>query len=157
MVSKQALRQELLTRRKRLTKPEVNDASELIRTKLLRLPNWTAATRAHIYTSNAAWNEIDTKELIRELRQRYPSVTIESSQVSARAPLPVGLYDIILVPVLGFDRENYRLGLGGGWYDRFLAVQSRAHKIGLAYSWSELIELPHELHDVPLDRIITEL
>ncbi len=157
MASKQALRSELLVRRRRLSEQEIANASERVRAKLLHMPDWARATRVHIYTSDAAWHELDTNVLVRELRQRYPRLVIESSAVSARAPLPVGIYDIIIVPVVGFDQENYRLGRGGGWYDRFLAVQPAAKKIGLAYNWSCVERLPHEPHDIPLDRIITEL
>ena len=64
---------------------------------------------------------------------------------------------LILVPVLGFDRDCYRLGLGGGFYDRFLAGQASATTVGLAYDWAFVPEgLPREEHDVPLDRIVTD-
>lgn len=66
-------------------------------------------------------------------------------------------YDLIIVPIVGFDKDNYRLGLGGGWYDRFLADQPRAQTIGLAYTLCEVDILPHESHDISLDKIITEL
>ncbi|MGH7156833.1 MAG: 5-formyltetrahydrofolate cyclo-ligase, partial [Candidatus Saccharimonadales bacterium] len=67
-------------------------------------------------------------------------------------------FDLILVPVLAFDKENYRLGWGGGFYDKFLANQPQALKIGLGFQ-DGLVEqgLPHEPHDVPLDKVITEV
>ena len=69
---------------------------------------------------------------------------------------PENRYDVVIVPVLGFDRAGYRLGLGQGWYDRFLATQPSARKVGLAYGWARLDLLPHEPRDIPLDCIITE-
>lgn len=67
--------------------------------------------------------------------------------------------DVLLVPVLGFDRMGRRLGQGGGFYDRTLAAL-RARKtilaIGLAYAAQELPEVPVEAHDQKLDLIVTE-
>jgi len=65
----------------------------------------------------------------------------------------------ILVPLLGFDRRGYRLGYGGGFYDRYLAG-SGAVAIGLALSCQEIpLEeggVPVEPHDIPMAAIITE-
>jgi 5-formyltetrahydrofolate cyclo-ligase len=69
------------------------------------------------------------------------------------------LPDLVIAPVLGFDRAGWRLGQGAGHYDRTLA-NLRATKavfvIGLAFSGQELAELPAEPHDEPLDAILTE-
>jgi 5-formyltetrahydrofolate cyclo-ligase len=67
--------------------------------------------------------------------------------------------DVLLVPMLAFDRRGYRLGYGGGYYDRTLAGL-RAKKaivaIGIAYSGQEIDEVPHGNWDEPLDWIVTE-
>jgi 5-formyltetrahydrofolate cyclo-ligase len=67
--------------------------------------------------------------------------------------------DVLLVPMLAFDRKGYRLGYGGGFYDRTLA-KLRAIKlvtaIGVAYSGQEIEAVPHDAHDQPLDWIMTE-
>jgi 5-formyltetrahydrofolate cyclo-ligase len=67
--------------------------------------------------------------------------------------------DLILVPVLAFDKLGYRLGQGGGYYDRTLAAL-RAVKsvvaVGLAYAGQEIDEVPYEDHDAKLDWIVTE-
>ncbi len=67
--------------------------------------------------------------------------------------------DILLVPLLAFDRRGYRLGYGGGYYDRSLACL-RAGKdilaIGIAFSLQEADVLPAEETDQPLDIIVTE-
>lgn len=63
----------------------------------------------------------------------------------------------IVVPVLGFDEEGYRLGYGGGYYDRFLKMYPKALTIGLSFQFGLLKEgFSHESHDIPLDMIITE-
>jgi len=67
--------------------------------------------------------------------------------------------DILLVPLLAFDRRGYRLGYGGGYYDRTLA--GLRHKktiltIGIAYAYQEVAEVPTGPHDARLDYIITD-
>lgn len=61
--------------------------------------------------------------------------------------------DIVIVPMLAFDTNCYRLGYGGGYYDRYLG-NSTAMRVGIAYDEQER-ELELELFDVPLDVIIT--
>jgi 5-formyltetrahydrofolate cyclo-ligase len=156
MPSKPELRQRLLVKRQILTPQQVHDASELVATRVLDIPDWALANLIHVYTAKADWQEIDAAPLLGTLRQRYPAMQIESSAATANAPLPSVPYDIIIVPVLGFDSDGFRLGLGGGWYDRFLARQPQALTIGFAYSWAKVDKLPHEPHDVPLGCIITE-
>lgn len=68
--------------------------------------------------------------------------------------------DILLVPLLAFDRRGHRLGYGGGFYDRTIAALSatgpRPRTIGLAYSAQEVREVPIGPHDAGLDAIVTE-
>ncbi|WP_426690230.1 5-formyltetrahydrofolate cyclo-ligase [Rhodanobacter ginsengiterrae] len=70
--------------------------------------------------------------------------------------------DLVLVPLLGFDRRGNRLGHGGGYYDRsfaFLNEQVRPTEpllVGIAYAFQELPEVEEEDWDVPLDFIATE-
>ena len=61
----------------------------------------------------------------------------------------------LLVPCLGFDADGYRLGYGGGFYDRTLAAQPRPRTLGIAYAFQRA-EFPLDAYDVPLDRVITE-
>jgi 5-formyltetrahydrofolate cyclo-ligase len=64
--------------------------------------------------------------------------------------------DIILVPLLAFDRQGRRLGQGGGHYDRLLARNPQAKAVGLAYAAQEVPLVPTEPHDRRLDWILTE-
>ncbi|WP_229411243.1 MULTISPECIES: 5-formyltetrahydrofolate cyclo-ligase [unclassified Massilia] len=61
----------------------------------------------------------------------------------------------LLIPCLGFNAEAYRLGYGGGYYDRTLALTPRPLTLGIAYSNQEA-RFGHGPHDVPLDVIVTE-
>lgn len=62
----------------------------------------------------------------------------------------------LLIPCLGFNAEGYRLGYGGGFYDRTLEAIPRPLTLGIAYSCLAA-EFPSAAHDVALDRVITEL
>ncbi|MEC9406892.1 MAG: 5-formyltetrahydrofolate cyclo-ligase [Pseudomonadota bacterium] len=70
--------------------------------------------------------------------------------------------DVVIVPLVGFDRRGYRMGMGGGFYDRCFArhltarAWTRPRLIGLAFEAQAVDRLPVEPHDVPLDAIITE-
>jgi 5-formyltetrahydrofolate cyclo-ligase len=63
--------------------------------------------------------------------------------------------DVVLVPCVGFTREGYRLGYGGGYFDRWLAAHPGVISIGLAWSLSETHFAP-EPHDQPLTMVLTE-
>jgi 5-formyltetrahydrofolate cyclo-ligase len=67
-----------------------------------------------------------------------------------------GDWDMMVVPLLAFERQGYRLGYGGGYYDRLLAAEPPVARIGVAFAIQEADHLPHEEHDIPLDAIVTE-
>ena len=65
--------------------------------------------------------------------------------------------DIVIIPLLAFNKEGYRLGYGGGYYDRsFATCLKGAFSIGVAYSFQEVSDLTVEEHDIPLDVVVTE-
>ncbi len=67
--------------------------------------------------------------------------------------------EVLIVPLVAFDRRGGRLGYGGGFYDRTLAglrARGRAVAIGFAYAAQEAGDLPQEPTDAPLDLIVTE-
>lgn len=61
--------------------------------------------------------------------------------------------EVALIPGVAFDRENHRLGRGGGYYDRLLPLLKNAFKIGLCFDFQYLDTLPTEKHDVTMDKI----
>jgi 5-formyltetrahydrofolate cyclo-ligase len=67
--------------------------------------------------------------------------------------------DILLVPLLAFDRRGHRIGYGAGYYDMTIA-DLRARKpvvaIGIAFAAQEIAEVPITPHDAPLDLVLTE-
>jgi 5-formyltetrahydrofolate cyclo-ligase len=64
--------------------------------------------------------------------------------------------DVVLVPLLAFDRAGRRLGYGGGYYDRTLAALPGAKAIGIAYAGQEMPEVPAGPQDFRLPLIATE-
>ena len=66
--------------------------------------------------------------------------------------------DIVISPVVGFDAESYRLGYGGGFYDRTLAalraVGRMPRVIGVGYSFQRIPTIYPQRHDVALDQAI---
>ena len=80
---------------------------------------------------------------------------IKAPHGSARTLVP----DILIVPLVAFDRAGHRLGQGGGFYDRTLKSlwrRKRVIAVGLAYAAQEVPSLAAEAHDEPLDWIVTE-
>ncbi len=65
--------------------------------------------------------------------------------------------DVLLVPLLGHDDAGYRLGYGGGYYDRTLAAMNpRPQAIGIGYAHARIETIQPQPHDIPMDAIITE-
>lgn len=65
--------------------------------------------------------------------------------------------DAVLVPLVGFDSRGFRLGYGGGYFDRTLAAaRPRPYAIGLGYEDSALPTIFPQPHDIPMDLIVTD-
>jgi 5-formyltetrahydrofolate cyclo-ligase len=69
---------------------------------------------------------------------------------------PVVIPDIVLLPLIAFDRQGGRIGQGGGHYDRALSLLPDAIKIGLAWSVQEVDDTQADPWDIPMDFILTE-
>jgi 5-formyltetrahydrofolate cyclo-ligase len=95
-------------------------------------------------------------------RMRANRFGIPEPVVPARARVRAQDLDLILLPLVGFDTDGNRLGMGAGFYDKSLAFLSyrRAWQkpkiVGLAYECQRVPHLPHEPWDVPLSGIATE-
>ncbi|MBS1039186.1 5-formyltetrahydrofolate cyclo-ligase [Gluconobacter cerinus] len=68
---------------------------------------------------------------------------------------PILVPELVLVPFLAFDRKGFRLGYGGGYYDRTLA-QLNVPAIGFGFAFQEMKSIPVGPYDIPLSVIVTE-
>lgn len=96
-----------------------------------------------------------------KFRAWQPGATMIEGPFGARVPASGDwlVPEVLIVPLVAFDRRGGRLGYGGGFYDRTLA-QLRAARptraLGFAYAAQEADALPLEVTDQPLDAIVTE-
>ena len=95
-------------------------------------------------------------------RAWVPGAPLEPGGFGTQVPpadCPILRPDVFLVPLLAFDRAGYRLGYGGGFYDRTLAAARGAGEVvavGVAFSAQEVARVPREATDQRLDLIVTE-
>jgi 5-formyltetrahydrofolate cyclo-ligase len=65
--------------------------------------------------------------------------------------------DVVIAPVVGYDQSAYRLGYGGGFFDRTLAaIPKQPLVIGVGYSHAAIPTIHPQPHDIPMDKIVTE-
>ena len=88
---------------------------------------------------------------------------IPEPDLAAESLLDPAALDVVLLPLVGFDRRGNRLGSGGGYYDRSFAFlralprdAPRPRLIGVAHALQELPDIAAEAWDVPLDLVVTE-
>jgi 5-formyltetrahydrofolate cyclo-ligase len=170
---KAALRAEALERRKHLD-PGAGDALAEVVLAGLDLP--ADATVGGIWPLPG---EIDLRPLLAALFARGHRVVLPETPPRGRPlvfrewspgcemiPERFGTYrpagrlaepDVIFVPLLAFDGRGYRLGYGGGYYDRTLQALPQAKAIGFGFAAQRVAHVPNEAHDIRLPRIATEL
>jgi 5-formyltetrahydrofolate cyclo-ligase len=111
--------------------------------KLLALPRFNAATNAY-----------EAVRVIDPVRELATGPFQVREPVAACPVTPLNRLDLALVPGLGFDARGHRLGRGKGHYDRLLAGFG-GRKIGVAFDFQIMAEVPCEAHDIVLDDIVT--
>jgi 5-formyltetrahydrofolate cyclo-ligase len=96
-----------------------------------------------------------------EYRRWHPGIAMTTGRYSFNIPHPAEgtavTPDVLLVPLLGFDKDGYRLGYGGGYFDRTLAAYPmRPKTIGVGFEIGRLETIHPQTHDIPMDMIVTE-
>ena len=125
--------------------------------------------------------EIDIMPLVEKFQKLNYSITLPKIgmnsemnffQWSTKDPLSINKFgipepisnkikfpDILLVPLLAFDKNFNRIGYGGGFYDRYINRLKKIKKIitiGVAYSFQKIKKIPVEKYDIKLDFVVTE-
>ncbi|MBU5438492.1 5-formyltetrahydrofolate cyclo-ligase [Tissierella sp. MSJ-40] len=182
-MDKKALRKELLIKRENLTEKEILKKSNLITNSIYNSKVYRDAKTIMTYISfkNEVYTHNIIKKSIIENKKIVVPITIPEtkelkiSQVLDFSELEIGYYniltpkkeflryidpkdiDLVLVPGVAFDKNGYRIGYGGGYYDRFLdKLRKDAIKIGLAFDLQLIDKVPKDNYDKPVDIIITE-
>lgn len=120
-------------------------------------------------------SETGTEKLIAELKKRGKTVCAprlfgkEMRSVPLEGILEKGAFDIpepageeeltcavAFTPLLAADEEGYRLGYGGGYYDRYFSAHPKILRVGLCYEGQRTDKLPREDTDMRLDALVTE-
>lgn len=188
---KAQLRRQLRARRRALSAQQQARAAQRVVAQLAKIPAYRNARHIACYLENDG--EPGTRPLRRDSQRRgiacylpvvhaqagqftmhfhryRPGQTLRRNRFGINEPnalrspaIAADALDIVLMPLVGFDRAGRRLGMGGGFYDRALAFVRRRPAparrpllIGVAHSCQELSQLPHAPWDVPLDMIVTE-
>lgn len=181
---KKEFRKKVINLRKEKDKDFIKHNSDIITDKLLNLDCIKNAKNIMLYLDFN--NEVSTYSLIKKLlnlgkivsspitlkeeRKLIPSqITdlkngIQYGAYNIREPKPecspainIKDLDVVIVPAVAYDKNCYRLGYGGGFYDRFLEnLRKDAVTIGIAFDLQIFDEVPKESHDAQLDYIVTE-
>lgn len=175
---KKELRKKGLALRNQMRQDEVTDLSKRIIEQIKKQVDMMNYQVFGFYMPLG--NEVDLKPLMTELidlgktivipkvhnqytMDFYPVESIDDIHVGKyevlepnnNKKMPKNEIDIIFIPGIYFSYQNYRLGFGGGYYDRYLKNYHQA-KVGICFSFQYINDIPLENHDIPLDFIITE-
>jgi len=109
--------------------------------------------------ARAALPEVVQKGAPLRFREWWPGVGTTKGVFDL--PVPTGTEVLVpqalLIPPIGFDAHGYRLGYGGGYFDRTLAaLEPQPLKIGVAFELSRMPSIQPQPHDIPMDFIVTE-
>lgn len=181
---KKEFRSKVISNRKNQHPDFISKYSSIITEKLLSMECIQNAKNIMLYLDFN--NEVKTDELINKLISLKKTVSspititkerklvpyqitslndnIQISTYGIREPkkdfsneINISDIDIVIVPAVAYDKNCYRLGYGGGFYDRFLLnLRDDAITIGIAFDIQIFDDLPKEPHDAQLDYVITE-
>ena len=173
---KKVLRTEIREQRKKLSDPERSLKSKMICELLLK--DLALRPVGKIFSYLALKEEPDLEYAMAEAARRgwkvyVPFVQEESIMVAARYQgemerTSLGVYQpkkaewiapeeisLFWIPGVAFDSQGYRLGMGGGYYDRFLE-KAKGTFIGVGWSFQMKDQVPSESHDIPMDFLVDE-
>lgn len=182
-MDKSLIRQEMLEKRSKLGRILYKEYSKTIMDSISDSIFYKNAKTIMIFVS---FNyEVDTREFIKkaiaegkdvlvpitipETKQLIPSLLKDYNELAPGfyniltpkdefiRPTDPDLIDLIIVPGIAFDHQGYRVGYGGGYYDRFLSkIKPTVPKISIAFHLQLIDKVPKDHYDIPVDYIYTE-
>ncbi|WP_457677712.1 5-formyltetrahydrofolate cyclo-ligase [Thermovibrio sp.] len=178
MLTKEGIRRELLKKRLSLSKEESEKRSSAIRKKLEEeIRKLEPRSLLLFYPIKGEPNLLPLVEKLIEKGKEvsFPKVVgkeIVPFKVSSLKELSRGKFgipepppfkerrvrevDLVIVPGIAFDERGYRIGYGGGFYDRLLEKLPVKSKIGVCFDFQLLSKIPNQPFDIPVDVVITE-
>ena len=174
---KDQLKNIILKKRNSLAKDEILEKSGKIKERLFNLGVYKKSKTVMFFVSFK--NEVNTHSIIKEAlksknvvvpkivqNEIEPSIIIDfENLVEGKFGIfePIEIMriaykniDAVLVPGIVFDKNGHRIGYGFGYYDKFLRKVPKAAKIGLAFDFQVVDNIPKEEHDVAVDFIVTD-
>ncbi|WP_213990642.1 5-formyltetrahydrofolate cyclo-ligase [Sodalis sp. dw_96] len=184
-ILRQSIRNQIRKARRALSPRQQADAASAVGSRLLAHPRVAVAKTLALFLSFDG--ELDTRPIIEALRQRgqqvylpvlhpfspghllflcyeadtplvFNRLRIREPKLDVTGLLPLAQLDVLFTPLVAFDADGRRLGMGGGFYDRTLQYRRREsgfYPIGLAHDCQQVDEVPDEPWDIPLPEIIT--
>ncbi|WP_297131959.1 5-formyltetrahydrofolate cyclo-ligase [Terrisporobacter sp.] len=181
---KKEFRKKVINLRKKQQPDFIKKNSDIIKNKLLQMDCIKNSNTIMLYLDFN--NEVITDDLIKELISmgkivaspitiikekvlipsqitdfengiKYGAYNIREPKSDCSPEINIKNIDVVIVPAVAYDINGFRLGYGGGFYDRFLEnIREDAVTIGIAFDLQIFDEVPKEPHDAQLDYIITE-
>ncbi|KAF2955661.1 5-formyltetrahydrofolate cyclo-ligase [Marinitoga sp. 38H-ov] len=171
---KDGIRKIFLEKRKKMLESEYNEYSLIIRENIKNFLKDLDYNNIAMYYPFR--KEVDLLPLIYEFKDKnlfFPKVIDKDMKFIKISSIndfkkgkfgimePAGNYytdeiDVFLIPGVTFDNNLFRLGYGGGYYDRYFSKHKRGLLIGIAFDFQIIKELPAFEHDIKMDAIITE-
>ena len=183
-MTKAYLRKKYIARRQSLDEENYQQKSQQIEKHFFQQFNLAHYSHVHIYLAMAERREVATRGIIQTLFSQYPEVVVAAPQLvgqptriasriitpeSTLKAHPWGIqepaegksiaatsFDMVILPVIAFDVQGYRVGYGKGHYDRFLAqCRPDVTKVGLCFETPVSTITDLHAYDVPMDYCIT--
>jgi 5-formyltetrahydrofolate cyclo-ligase len=151
---KAALRERMMQRLRAMTAEDRQSLSDEICETVLQMAQWQEAQSVVLFSPLPSEPIITPLKLDCDVR-KVPEVLIPQSP-KTELQLPEQI-DLILIPGLAFSKGRYRLGRGGGFFDRLLAGRAAgAFKLAVCFSFQIVDAIPTEPRDTLLDAVATE-
>ena len=177
-LDKQTIRKTMKQKRLFMDKETFFHNSKIILDKVIHHPIYKKASVVGVYVSMN--NEVDTLCLIQHMLKDHVVATpkvdgndMEFYRIESLNDLKEGHFhvlepttnvkvmpsdiDLMIVPMLAYDKNNHRVGYGKGYYDKYFSKGFKGYKLGLAFSWQEVSCIQTDEFDYPLDEVLNEV